>query len=255
VGREVHRRHNRATLSKVGELSLKLSAEAALLDIEGTVGSIAFVRDVLFPFSRARTNAFVRAHCEDPAVRAVLDQTAREAAVDVHDLNAIIKALHDWSDRDVKVTPLKELQGMIWKEGFESGEIRAPLYDDAVDAMRRFHAAGIRLFIYSSGSIAAQQLLFGHAVAGDLRPLLEGYFDTTAGPKREPSSYHRIAQTIGLPPERIVFFSDHAPELDAARVAKLQTVQLARPADGVFAAGTHPASDTFAGIDLVTVNV
>jgi enolase-phosphatase E1 len=210
---------------------------------------------VLFPFSRARIETFVRARTEDPAVRAVLDQTAREAGVDVRDLNAIINALHGWSDRDLKVTPLKELQGMIWKEGFESGEIRAPLYDDAVDAMRRYRAAGIRLFIYSSGSIAAQQLLFGHAVAGDLRPLFEGYFDTTTGPKREPSSYHRIAQTIGVPPQRIVFFSDHASELDAARAAEMQTVQLARPADGVSAAGTHPASDTFAGIDLETVNV
>lgn len=200
-------------------------------------------------------DSFVRARTEDPAVRAVLDQTAREAAVEVHDLNAIVKTLQTWSDRDVKITPLKELQGMIWKDGFESGEIRAPLYDDAVDAMRRYRAGGIRLFIYSSGSIAAQQLLFGHAVAGDLRPLFEGYFDTTTGPKRESSSYHRIAQTIGLSPERVVFFSDHAAELDAARAAGMQTVQLARPGDGVTAAGTHPATDTFAGIDVETVNL
>jgi enolase-phosphatase E1 len=200
-------------------------------------------------------SAFVRARTEDAAVRAVLDQAAREAGVDVHDLDAIIRALHEWSDRDVKLTPLKELQGMIWKEGFESGEIRAPLYDDAVDAMRRYRAGGIRLFIYSSGSVAAQQLLFGHAVAGDLRPLFEGYFDTTSGSKRERSSYDRIAETIGVAPGRIVFFSDHAPELDAARAAGMQTVQLARPEDGVRAEGTHPASTTFAGIELETVKV
>jgi enolase-phosphatase E1 len=198
---------------------------------------------------------FVRARTEDPAVRAILDQSAREAGVDVHDLDAIVCALHEWSDRDVKVTPLKELQGMIWKEGFDSGEIRAPMYDDAVDAMRRYHAGGVRLFIYSSGSIAAQQLFFGHAVAGDLRPLLTGYFDTTSGPKREPSSYHRIAQAIGLPVQRIVFFSDHALELDAARTAGMQTVQLARPSDCVSAEGSHPATDTFAGIELEAVKV
>jgi enolase-phosphatase E1 len=200
-------------------------------------------------------NAFVRARTEDPAVRAVLDQAAREARVDVHNLDAIVRALHEWSDRDVKVTPLKELQGMIWKEGFESGEIRAPLYEDAVDAMRRYRACGVRLFIYSSGSVAAQQLLFGHAVAGDLRPLFEGYFDTTTGPKRESASYRRIAETIGLPPGRIVFFSDHALELDAARAAGMQTVQLARIDDGVRAEGTHPATDTFAGLELETVKV
>lgn len=200
-------------------------------------------------------NAFVRARTEDPAMRAVLDQAAREAGVDVHDLDAIVHALHAWSDRDVKITPLKELQGMIWKDGFESGEIRAPLYDDAVDAMRRYRSCGVRLFIYSSGSIAAQQLLFGHAVAGDLRPLFEGYFDTTTGPKREAASYRRIAQTIGLQPERVVFFSDHPHELDAARDAGMQTVQLARPEDGIRPEGTHPATETFAGIELKTVKV
>lgn len=199
-------------------------------------------------------SAFVRTRTEDPAIRAVLDQAAREAGVDVHDLDAIVRALHEWSDRDVKATPLKELQGMIWKDGFESGKIRAPLYDDAVDAMRRYRACGVRLFVYSSGSIAAQELLFGHAVAGDLRPLFEGYFDTTSGPKREPGSYRRIAQAIGLQPERVVFFSDHPLELDAARAAGMQTVQLARPQDGISAEGTHPAADTFAGIELERVN-
>lgn len=198
-------------------------------------------------------NAFVRARTEDPAVRAVLDQTAREAGVDVHDLDAILRSLLEWSDRDFKVTPLKELQGMIWKDGFESGEIRAPLYDDAVEAMRRYRACGVRLFIYSSGSIAAQKLLFGHAIAGDLRSLFEGYFDTTIGPKREPASYRHIAQKIGLPPEHVVFFSDHALELDAARAAGMQTIQLARAEDGVCAEGTHPATDSFAGIELETV--
>jgi enolase-phosphatase E1 len=200
-------------------------------------------------------DGFVRARTEDPAVRAVLDQAAREAAVDVHDLDAIVRALQDWNDRDVKATPLKELQGMIWKDGFESGEIRAPLYDDAVDAIRRYRAGGVRLFIYSSGSIAAQQLLFGHAVAGDLRPLFEGYFDTTTGPKRESASYRRIAQTIGVAAKDVVFFSDHAPELDAARGAGMQTVQLARPEDGVNPEGTHPATHTFAGIELEAVKV
>lgn len=200
-------------------------------------------------------NDFVRARTEDPAIRAVLDQAAREAGVDVHDLNAIVHALHEWSDRDVKVTPLKELQGMIWKDGFESGEIRAPLYDDAVDAMRRYRACGVRLFIYSSGSIAAQQLLFGNTVVGDLRSLFEGYFDTTTGPKREARSYRRIAESIGLAPERVVFFSDHALELDAARAAGMQTVQLARPQDGVSPQGTHPATDTFAAIELQTAKV
>lgn len=251
MGREVYGRYDRAAFPEARQL--RVAADAALIDIEGTVGSIAFVHDVLFPYARSRMDVFVRERCDEDAVRAVLDSAARDAAIDVHDLDAIVRALQDWSDRDVKITPLKELQGMIWQSGFESGEIRADLYGDAVDALRRFHGRGVRLFVYSSGSIAAQQLLFGHSVAGDLRPLFEGYFDTTTGPKRESASYLRIAQIAEIAPERFVFFSDHPQELDAARAAGMQTVQLARPADGVAPAGTHPARDTFAGIEVEQV--
>jgi enolase-phosphatase E1 len=227
-----------------------LKSKAALFDIEGTVGSISFVQDVLFPYARERIASFVRHNREEPEVRAILDMAAREAGVDVHDLPAIINALHVWSDTDVKVTPLKELQGLIWKGGFESGAIEAELYEDAVEAMHRFRAAGVRLFIYSSGSIAAQKMLFSNTTDGDLRPWIEGYFDTTTGPKKEVASYAHIASRMKLPPSEVVFFSDVAAELDAAREAGMQTVQLARPQDGVTAAGTHPAAETFAGITL-----
>jgi enolase-phosphatase E1 len=229
---------------------VNITAQVALIDVEGTVGSIAFVRDVLFPYARNRMDAFVERRCDDPSIRAVLDAAAREAGVDVHDLRAILRALHAWSDNDVKVTPLKELQGMIWESGFTSGEIKADLYADAVEALRRFHDRGTRLFVYSSGSVAAQHLLFGHSAAGDLQPLFDGYFDTTSGPKREAESYRRIADAIGTAPQHIVFFSDHPLELDAARSAGMQTVQLARPQDGVVAAGTHPVTDSFSGIEI-----
>jgi enolase-phosphatase E1 len=228
----------------------RLLGDAALVDVEGTVGSIAFVQEVLFPYARARLKTFVESHRDEDPVRAALDAAAREAGVDVHDLGSIVHALLAWSDGDVKATPLKELQGMIWRGGFESGELRAALYADAVEALRRFHGAGVRLYVYSSGSVAAQRLLFGHSTHGDLRPLFDGYFDTTTGPKREAASYTRIAGSIGVAPSRIVFFSDHPAELDAARTAGMQTVQVARAADGVTAAGTHPAIATFEEIEI-----
>jgi enolase-phosphatase E1 len=229
---------------------MQLRARVALFDIEGTIGSIAFVRDVLFPYARARIASFARAHEDDPRVRAIFDEAAREAGADVHDLAAIVAALHAWSDRDVKVTPLKTLQGLIWKGGFESGELVAELYPDAVEAMQRFRASGAQLAIYSSGSVAAQQLLLGHTAFGDLRPWIRAYYDTTTGPKRDAASYAAIAADLRHNPHGIVFFSDHPAELDAARAAGMQTVQLARPSDNVRPAGTHAAAETFAGIEL-----
>ncbi|HEV7179194.1 MAG TPA: acireductone synthase [Candidatus Baltobacteraceae bacterium] len=229
---------------------MQLRASVALIDIEGTVGSIAFVRDVLFPYARERMDAYVLQHREEPDIRALLDEAAREAGVDVHDLRSILQALHAWSDQDIKVTVLKELQGRIWVEGFESSGIRGHLYDDAIAALHRFHDAGVSLYVYSSGSIAAQKLLFGHSVAGDLLPLFRGFYDTTTGGKREPKSYVHIARDIRVEPASIVFFSDNVHELDAAAKAGIQTMQLARPEDGTTPSNAHPAIATFDGIEI-----
>jgi enolase-phosphatase E1 len=229
---------------------VKYRARAALLDIEGTAGSIAFVRDVLFPYAAQRLDAYVEAHAHDPAVREILDGTAEESGAPRDDLGALLAALHDWSDRDVKVTPLKQLQGLIWVQGFESAGIRGHLYDDAIDAIRRFHDAGVALYIYSSGSVPAQKLLFGHSVAGDLLPYFSGFYDTTAGSKREAASYERILRDIGAAPNETIFFSDNEAELDAALDAGIQTVQLARPQDGTTPATRHASVESFSQIEV-----
>ena len=229
---------------------MDFKAAAALIDIEGTLGSIAFVRDVLFPYASERMDEYVAQHQHEPNVAEILDVTAREAGADRNDTRALLAALHHWSDTDVKITPLKALQGLIWVEGFQSSGIRGHLYPDAVDALRRFHAAGIDLYIYSSGSVAAQKLLFGHSVAGDLIPLFRGFYDTTIGGKREAPSYQRIVAELRLPPSDVIFFSDVEQELDAARAAGLQTVQLARPQDGTPPSAKHPSVASFAEIEL-----
>jgi enolase-phosphatase E1 len=229
---------------------VEFRAKAALIDIEGTVGSIAFVRDVLFPYAKERIDGYVHEHAEEPWMRAILDEAAREAGVDVHNLPAILHALHTWSDADIKVTPLKELQGYIWVEGFESSGLRGHLYEDAIEALFRFRDAGVRLYIYSSGSVAAQKLLFGHSVAGDLLPLFSGFYDTTIGGKREATSYERIVNEVDAVPSDVIFFSDNASELDAAQEAGVQTVQLARPEDGTVPSTAHTSVESFNEIDL-----
>jgi enolase-phosphatase E1 len=229
---------------------MNLRASVALIDIEGTVGSIAFVRDVLFPYAEKHMNAYVTAHLDDPHLQSILHEAALEAGVDLHDLNGILTVLHQWAAEDLKVTPLKQLQGLIWVEGFESSGIRGHLYDDAIEALRRFNGAGVKLYVYSSGSVPAQKLLFGHSVAGNLLPLFSGFFDTTIGGKRARSSYETIAREIAVAPGDVVFFSDNAHELDAAREAGMQTVQLARPDDNVERAGTHASVATFEGVEI-----
>lgn len=186
-------------------------------------------------------------------MREILEATAREGNADVRDVDALLRVLHTWADHDVKATPLKELQGRIWAEGFESSGIRGHLYPDAVAALRRYAGAGVRLYVYSSGSIAAQKLLFGHSVAGDLLPLFTGFYDTTIGGKRAASSYERLLREIDCEAGEVLFFSDNEFELDAAREAGLQTVQLARPEDSTLASSRHASVASFDGLNLSTI--
>lgn len=221
-----------------------------LTDIEGTTSSIDYVHGVMFPYARKHLLAFIEGNHWQPEVRAALDAVAAASALPPDELDALGEVLLAWIDEDRKVTPLKDLQGMIWKAGFASGELRAHIYPDAAAMLGQWHAAGHPIHVYSSGSKAAQKLYFGHTEAGDLTPLLSGYFDTTSGPKREADSYRRIAQAIGHPPQDIVFLSDIEAEIAAADAAGLRTVWITRDARPDHA--TRPAVTSFTAIDLGT---
>lgn len=197
---------------------------AILTDIEGTTSSISFVADVLFPYARERLASYCAAHAE-------------EVAPILTDVQAIepgdpIATMTRWIDEDRKITPLKTLQGLIWDAGFRDGAFKGHVYPDAVAGLRRWHAAGLKIYVFSSGSVAAQKLIFGFSEAGDLTPLFSGYFDTTTGPKREAIAYTRIAETIGLPPDAVLFLSDVSAETDAAKAAGMQALLIDRAGGG-----------------------
>lgn len=229
---------------------LHFACEAVVSDIEGTTGSIAFVKDVLFPYAQKHLDAFVRSHRDDALTRESLAQTAAIAGIPSDDETAVVRELRRWMSEDRKDTPLKTLQGAIWEAGYRDGSLRGHVYSDAVDSLRAWHAAGVKLYLYSSGSVAAQKLLFGHSVAGDLTSLFSGYFDTTTGPKQQASSYAKISESIAVPPNRILFLSDTGAELDAAREAGLRTVQLVRANDGTRAFAGHVGVFSFDELHL-----
>ncbi len=204
--------------------------QAILTDIEGTTSSISFVKDVLFPYARKALPRFVAEHGSEPEVRRWLDQVATENG-GLCDDRMIVEVLQGWIDEDRKHTALKALQGLIWQAGYGSGDYAAHFYQDAAVQLRAWHAAGHPLYVYSSGSVPAQKLFFGYSAAGDLTPLVSGYFDTEIGGKREARSYARIAEAIGRAPADIVFLSDVVQELDAARETGLQTVLIDRIED------------------------
>lgn len=216
---------------------------AVLTDIEGTTTPISFVRDVLFPYARARLPDWLPAHAQNPAVAHELAEI-RKVAPGAPELDTL---LH-WIDMDAKTTPLKALQGMIWREGYASGELKSAIYPDVPPCLRAWHAADIRLYVYSSGSVEAQKLIFRYSDSGDLSGLFSGFYDTRIGTKRDAESYSHIAIGANLPPSELLFLSDVEAELDAAAAAGLRTCHIVRPTDGTIASDRHATAADFAEV-------
>ena len=218
---------------------------AIVTDVEGTATSIAFVKEKLFPYARAHLADFLATRGEDPDIAPLLAEARALAGLTDFDLAATVRLLQGWIDADKKATPLKTLQGLIWEDGFARGELVGDVYADAAAGLRRWHQAGIRLYVYSSGSVQAQRLVFAHTPHGDLAPLFSGFFDTRVGGKLDQASYHVIAAAIDTEPGEILFLSDHVGELDAARHAGWHTTALDRGEAVLPERVTHPVARNF----------
>jgi enolase-phosphatase E1 len=212
--------------------------KAVLTDIEGTTSSISFVHDVLFPYAAKHMARFVRENHSLAEVSQQLDDVANVAGLDRQDIVALTEQLLAWMREDKKITPLKALQGLIWADGYSRADFSGHVYDDVPACLERWKREGIGLYVYSSGSVRAQKLLFSHTEFGDLTGLFDGYFDTQVGGKKEVSSYLAIAKSIAVPASEILFLSDIEEELDAANEAGMQTRWLVRE-------GQTPAQSKF----------
>lgn len=226
-------------------MSLTTNTEILLLDIEGTTTAISFVHDTLFPYARENLETFLNEHWADAAVQADLEQVWRQARADreaglnppripdagsIEKLqSAILANLHWQMDHDRKTTGLKALQGKIWRDAYRSGAIKGHVYDDVLPALQRWKTEQTPVYIYSSGSVEAQKLLFGHSVAGDLLPFLTGHYDTLIGSKKEALSYTNIAIDIGVDPAKISFVTDNIKEAVAAHEAGIHAILSVRP--------------------------
>lgn len=228
---------------------LLTDVDAVLLDIEGTTTPVDYVFGVLFPFAREQAESFLLTHADDPEVQSDLRllQQEHEAETDAtvpgwdgSSPTGVVPYIHYLIEGDRKSTGLKSLQGKIWDQGYRDGSLRAQMFADVPEALQHWVKAGKRVYIYSSGSVQAQKLLFRYSEVGDLTPYLSGYFDTRTGPKREAESYRKIAVAINLPPTRICFISDVTAELEAAQAAGLRTVLSLRPGN----APTDPGAMT-----------
>lgn len=201
---------------------------AIVTDIEGTTSDIRFVHNALFPYARQHLQSFIVQNQQQPAVSSTLNDLRQEIAQPEASIGQLTETLFSFMDEDRKSTALKALQGMIWREGYLNGDFKGHLYPDVLPAFKQWQSQGIALFVYSSGSVAAQKLLFGYSDEGDITSLFSGYFDTHVGAKREVDAYRNIASQIDLPASELLFLSDIHQELDAAQQAGWHTVQLIR---------------------------
>jgi len=221
-----------------------MSLRAILLDIEGTTTPIAFVHDVLFSYARVHVREFLAAN---PAVDDIA-LLREEHAADVSEAPPLtneiesIAAYVEWLIKlDRKSTALKSLQGKIWRQGYQDGSLKSQVFADVAPAFERWRERGLKISIFSSGSVLAQQLLFAHTEVGDLTLFIESYFDTKVGKKGDAESYRKIAEAMSLKPEQILFISDVVAELDAASETGMKTLLSIRP-------GNEPQEERYPSI-------
>jgi enolase-phosphatase E1 len=233
-----------------------------LLDVEGTTTPVDFVVGTLFGLARERLGSYLGSHADDAEVvshlAALHDAWAAEDPAcgrpswrGPADDPAAATAYATWlTDHDRKVTALKALQGLLWADEYRSGRLVAPVYDDVAPALERWARRGAPAAIFSSGSVLAQRMLFEHTSAGDLTGLLREFFDTTTGSKREATSYAAIASKLAVAPSDMLFVSDIAAELDAARDAGMRTALCVRAGGaGSSDAGSHRVIESFAPLE------
>jgi enolase-phosphatase E1 len=219
---------------------------AVLTDIEGTTTPLSFVHDVLFPYARRRLDAACASGEErfaEPLRVLRAEYQAEKGTLEGFGDGA--PYAHSLMDRDRKSTGLKLLQGLLWEDGYRSGDLKGQVYPDVAAALRSWKEQGIRARVFSSGSVLAQKLIFGHSDQGDLLSYFEGFHDTTTGAKQSPEAYRVIAAAFGLPPVEILFLSDVVAELDAAREAGMRTGFFVRPGNRPADPDGHPSYESF----------
>jgi enolase-phosphatase E1 len=255
-------------------MKLPLSIQHILLDIEGTTCPVNYVSEVLFPYAKTHLLAYLKEHESEASQRALIAEVqshwqqdsspeARRLAHAVHQSRIKTRTpesspltseeaciyLQWLIQQDRKSTPLKELQGLIWEQGYRQRELIAPLFADVPPVLQRWHRQGLALSVYSSGSVQAQKLLYAHTNVGDLTSLFQSWFDTRTGPKNDASSYSLIAQQLQTKPRNILFISDSPAELIAARGAELIPVFSQRPGNPVLQAEDFAQIHTFFEFD------
>jgi len=244
-GSHVHSAPDCVELTNVG---------AILLDIEGTTTPIEFVHQTLFGYARARVSGFLERHWNDPEVRADVARLEAEHAAERsqpgpppwrEDAATVAAYVHWLMDQDRKSTGLKSLQGKIWEQGYQAGDLRGEVYPDVPPALERWRRQGIDIAIFSSGSVQGQRSLFTNTAAGDLTRFIRAYFDTTTGPKTAPQSYTRIAAALERSPSEVLFLSDIGAELDAALTAGMRTALCVRTPGSAPSTGAHPVIQAF----------
>lgn len=227
-----------------------MKVKAVITDIEGTTTPISFVKDTLFPYSYKKLEDFLRQNWDKPEVQSIV--------VDIQNIqqkllsfDEVVQTLRRWIEEDKKITPLKQLQGMIWEEGYKLGELKGFIYQDAFRKLKQWYERGLKLYVYSSGSVQAQKLLFTYTNYGDLTYLFSGYFDTTTGSKLEKTSYEKISLHIGLNPSNIVFLSDNPQEVEAAASVGMVVYRLVRKGDASYLNGfLYPQVESFDQVEV-----
>lgn len=224
------------------------TVRAVLLDIEGTVSSPCFFKNILRPYAEAHFREYISSHLSDPEVDQAFEQARQMTGGPFANTDAVLKTLENWFHQGKKAKPLSLLLTKVWEHGYTQGEIQGHLYRDAYLNLRAWRMRGIPLYVYSSKCEAEQRLLLFYSMYGNIITYFEQFFDGSIGKKTERSSYLAVAEAMELEPSQILFLSDSRTELKAAEAAGMQVLMVCR--DGAIACPSLRSIASFDDIDL-----
>ncbi|WP_018872827.1 hypothetical protein [Thioalkalivibrio sp. ALJ16] len=210
--------------------------QAIILAFEGVLAPSGVLRETLEPHALEALPGFLDRHAESTAVQRTLADILAYSGREL-DVDGLLAQIRAWIRGGQDITPVRQLQGMVWADALEAGDLQPELSEATADAVRCLHQAGIALYSFGATPAPVQRDWLRHGPHPEVEQCLSGLFDTRIGGRRDAGSYRRLAEEIGRAPETVLVLSTRADELDAAHQAWLLT---ARPEPDPQGTTTHP---------------
>jgi enolase-phosphatase E1 len=222
-----------------------------ILDFHGTVSPINWEEECILPYVKQNLSNYLDQnwtnHKVVDLVNKLRNQSFEQHFVFENEESPVISAEDpaESDDKTVKRTTVEfinwlidkkkdtteslKLQKLVWLEGYHKRELRTPVFEDVLPALKNFRDKGFKIAIFSGVDSSLCHQLFENTTEGDLSSYFGKFFDTTTGNKKDPESYRRIANELSVKESDILYITDYGQEAKIAHTTGVQCLLIIRP--------------------------